>query len=109
MSGYNDEYQGPDLMMHGLSDNMLIIQEADEKYEMDSMQSEQNLKNQVQRLILQKFEIRFDNTIVNNESHYKLYKNYTKSDNGSDFDSENIHSLPEIHPKLKRKMTESKQ
>ena len=52
MSKCNDEYQEPDPMMHRLSNKMLIIQEADEEYEMDSIQSGQDLQDQVQRIIL---------------------------------------------------------
>ena len=107
MSEYNDEYQGPDPMMHRLSNNMLIIQEADEEYEMDSMLSGQDLQDQAQRLILQKFETRPDNASVDNESHYSFFKDHAKSDDEGDFDSENIRSLPEIRPKLKRRATES--
>lgn len=108
MSEYNDEYQGNDPMMHRLSNNMLIIQEADEEYEMDSMLSGQDLQDQAQKMILQKFDTKPDNASIDNESHYSFFKDHGKSDDEGDFDSENIRSLPEIRPKLlKRRATES--
>jgi hypothetical protein len=107
MSEYNDDYQY-DPMAHRLSNNMLIIQEADEEYEIDSMLSGQDLQDQAQKMILGKFDNKADQVSIDNESHYSFFKDYGKSDDEGDFDTENIGSLPEIKPKIiKRRATES--
>jgi hypothetical protein len=109
MSEYNDEYNQFEPMQHRLSNNMLIIQEADEEYEMDSMMSGQDLQDVAQKMLLKKFE-KADQMSIDNESHYSFFKDYGKSeDEGEgDFDTKNLDSLPEIQPKIiKRRMTES--
>jgi hypothetical protein len=109
MSEYNDDYQYEHPMNNRLSNNMLIIQEADEEYEIDSMLSGQDLQDQAQKMILGKFEKKdADQISIDNESHYSFFKDYGKSDDEGDFDTENMGSLPEIKPKvIKRRATES--
>lgn len=106
MSEYNDDYNQFEPMQHRLSNNMLIIQEADEEYEIDSMMSGNELAEKAEQMILKKFD-KADQLSLDNESHYSFFKDYGKSDDEQDFDTKNMDSLPEIQPKiLKRRMTE---
>ena len=108
MSEYNDENNPHDMFPQRLSNNMGIIQEEDEEYEMDSRASGQDLQDMAQKMLLKKFDPKIDQGSLDNESHYSFFKDYGKSDDEEDFDTGNIGSLPEINPKiLKRRVTET--
>lgn len=107
VSEYNDEYFQGDPANHRLSNNMLIIQEADEEYEIESALSGQELQDQAQKLLLQRFEPKTENASIDNESHYSFFRDPGKSDEEADFDSEKVRSFPEIRAVPKRRATES--